>query len=58
LKLGVAEGNKFEENRKILLKALIKIKAKNPEFDLQQIYNMNPSMFTKERLLERLYEKN
>ena len=47
-----------EEDKKPLLKALIKIKAKNHEFDLKQIYNMNSSMFTKERLLESLYEKN
>jgi len=39
-----------------LLKALIKIKAKNPEFDLEQIYNMNKPMFTKEKLLEKLFE--
>jgi len=45
-----------KENEKPLLKALIKIKVKNREFDLEQIYNMNKSMFIKEKLLERLYE--
>ncbi|MCJ7430051.1 hypothetical protein MUO83_02390 [Candidatus Bathyarchaeota archaeon] len=45
-----------EDNNKPLLKALIKTKAKNREFGLEQIYNMNPSMFTREKLLERLYE--
>jgi hypothetical protein len=45
-----------EDNKKPLLKALIKTKAKNREFDLEQIYSMNPSMFTREKLLERLYE--
>jgi len=45
-----------EEDKKPLLKALIKIKAENHEFDLKQIYSMNPSMFTREKLLERLYE--
>lgn len=45
-----------EGNRKPLLKELIKMKVKNPEFDLEQIYNMNKSMFKKEKLLERLYE--
>lgn len=39
-----------------LLKALIKMKAQNREFDLEQIYDMNPSMFTSEKLLERLYD--
>lgn len=45
--------------QKPLLKALIKMRIKNPEFDLEQIYNMNKvnkDMFTKEKLLERLYE--
>jgi len=45
-----------KKDEKPLLKALIKIKAKNLEFDLEQIYNQNKSMFTKEKLLERLYE--
>jgi hypothetical protein len=45
-----------KKNEKPLLKALIKIKAKNPEFDLEQIYNMNKPMFTKEKLLEKLFE--
>ncbi len=45
-----------EEDKKPLLKALIKIKIKNHEFDLKQIYGMNPSMFTREKLLEKLYE--
>lgn len=45
-----------EENQKPLLKALIKIKAKHTEFDLEQIYSMNTSMFIKEKLLEKLYD--
>jgi hypothetical protein len=45
-----------EDSKKPLLKALIKTKAKNREFGLEQIYSMNPSMFTREKLLERLYE--
>jgi hypothetical protein len=48
----------FNEDEKPLLKALIKIKSENEEFDLERIYNMNSSMFTKEKLLERLYERN
>ena len=31
-------------------------KGKNIEFDLEQIYNMNETMFTKEKLLEKLYD--
>jgi len=46
----------IEEDKKPLLKALIKMKAKHPKFDLEQIYNLNKSMFIKEKLLERLYE--
>jgi uncharacterized protein YajQ (UPF0234 family) len=56
VKLCSDEGKKLEENEKPLLKALIKTKVKHREFDLEQIYNMNPSMFTREKLLEILYE--
>ncbi|MGB8779783.1 MAG: hypothetical protein WCD81_03940 [Candidatus Bathyarchaeia archaeon] len=45
-----------EEDKKPLLKALIKIKSKNNEFCLEQIYNMDKGMFTKEELIKRLYE--
>jgi hypothetical protein len=47
-----------EKSNKPLLKALVEMKAKNARFDfkLEQIFNMNPSMFTKEKLLERLYD--
>jgi hypothetical protein len=45
-----------EKDEKPLLKALIKMKAKNPEFDLEHIYTMRKDMFTKEKLLEKLYE--
>ena len=44
------------ENQKPLLKALIKMKAKNSKTKLEQIYNLNEPMFRKEKLLERLYE--
>lgn len=49
-------GKNVEENQKPLLKALIKMKVKNPKFDLDQIYNLDNSMFSNEKLLERLYE--
>ena len=42
--------------KKPLLKSLIRMKAKNTKFDLEQIYNMNKEMFTKKKLLEKLYE--
>lgn len=48
--------NGIEENKKPLLKALIIMKAKNEEYNLERIYKMNESMFTKEKLLEKLYE--
>ena len=44
------------ENNKPLLKALIKMKTKENKISLRQIYNMNKDMFTKEKLLETLYE--
>lgn len=40
-----------ENKNKPFLKSLIKMKAKNTKFDLEQIYNMNRGMFTKEKLL-------
>jgi len=48
--------NCVEQNEKTLLKALIKMKVKNPKIDLEEIYKMNKSLFSKEKLLERLYE--
>jgi len=55
----VAISKNEEESNKPLLKALVEMKAKNERFDfkLEQIFNMNPYMFTKEKLLERLYEQ-
>jgi hypothetical protein len=56
----ICETEKFEhqrlENDKPLLKVLIKIRAKNTEFDLKQIYEFNKDMFTPEKLMERLCE--
>ena len=45
-----------KENEKPLLKALIKMKAKNREFDLEEIYKQNPLMFEEKKILERLYK--
>jgi hypothetical protein len=39
-----------------LLKSLIKMKSKQKDISLEQIYNEHPEMFTKEKLLEKLYE--
>jgi hypothetical protein len=46
----------LKENDPFFLKALIRMKAKNREIHLEQIYNANKDMFTEKRLLERLYE--
>jgi len=60
--VGFAEKEKpnhqrLENNKRFLfLKALIKIKAKNPKFDLEKIYEFNKDMFTPEKLMERLCE--
>jgi hypothetical protein len=45
------------DDEKIIVKALIKVRTKNPKYRLGQIYRLYPEMFTKEKLLERLYEK-
>jgi hypothetical protein len=45
-----------ETEKKPLLKSLIKLKVKNLKFELEPIYEMHKDMFTKEKLLERLYE--
>jgi hypothetical protein len=47
---------KFKDKEKPIIKALIKIRSTNEEFNLEQIYNMHSKMFTKEKLLEKLYE--
>jgi hypothetical protein len=45
----------FSEDEKPFLKALIKLRSRNPEMDLERIYNLHPEMFTQEKLLEKLY---
>ena len=47
----------FTEAEKPFLKALIKLRSRNPETDLEQIYKIYPDMFTNEKLLERLYHE-
>lgn len=39
-----------------LLKALIIIKEKNPDFTLKQLYSLHPDLFKRERLIEKLIE--
>jgi ABC-type multidrug transport system fused ATPase/permease subunit len=51
-----AEKFKVSEEEKPILKALIKMKFENMEFTLAEICKITPEMFTKEKLLERLYE--
>jgi len=50
--------NKFKpnENEKPILKALIKMKSKHPKFALSEIHKISPEVFTKGKLLEKLYE--
>ena len=43
-------------NNEPLLKSLLIMKTKQPEVNLEQIYSMNKDLFTKEKLLERLYQ--
>ena len=45
-----------KDDKNLLLKALIKLKYRNQEFNLEQAFNLNPDMFTIERLIEKLYE--
>jgi hypothetical protein len=48
---------KKDEEKRLLLKALLKIKAMNPNSKLGIVKKMHKDMFTKEMLLERLYEQ-
>lgn len=47
----------FTADEKPLLYSLVRLRSRNPKADLQQIYNMHPKMFTKERLLEKMYDE-
>jgi len=47
----------FTENQELILKALIKIRAKHPKFALKDVYDKNKALFTKEKLMEILYWK-
>jgi hypothetical protein len=46
----------FTENQKLILKALIKIRSKHEKFALKDVYGNNKEMFTKEKLIEKLYD--
>lgn len=46
----------IEEEKRLLLRALLKIKAITPHRKLGTVKKMHKEMFTKEKLLERLYE--
>lgn len=49
---------RFTSNEEILLKALIKIKAKNPKFELEELYKKDKenTLFVRKKLLEILCE--
>jgi hypothetical protein len=44
------------DDEKVIVKALIKVRTKNAKYSLGQIYKLYPDMFKKEKLLEKLYE--
>ena len=48
--------SEVEEGQRPLLKALIMMKCKQPDFSLKDIYDMNNSLFNEKRLLNKLYE--
>jgi hypothetical protein len=57
--LGIRQSKKdrpMDEDEKPILKALIKIRSKNTKFPLEQIINMHPTMFNKDKLTEKLYD--
>lgn len=47
-----------EEEKRLLLRALLKTKAMNPHSKLGIVKKMHKELFTKEKLLERLYEQS
>ena len=47
---------KQDETKRIILEALLKIKAKKPNYKLVSAMKINPEMFAKDKLLEKLYE--
>lgn len=47
--------SKFNEESKIIIKALIKLRSEHKEFSLTALYGMHSQMFIKEKLLEKLY---
>ena len=47
---------KREEEKRLLLEALLKMKALNRTYKLATVKGIHPEMFTKEKLLEKLYE--
>jgi len=47
---------KKEEEKRLLLNALLKMKATNQNYKLETAKKLNEDLFTKEKLLEKLYE--
>ena len=46
----------FTEAEKPFLDALIRMRSRNPKINLELIYQLNPKIFEKEKLLENLYK--
>jgi hypothetical protein len=47
---------KEDEKKRLVLEALLKTKAENPKYKLGTAKEIHPELFTKEKLLEKLYE--
>jgi hypothetical protein len=47
---------KEDQKKRIILEALLKMKAENPRYKLGTAKEIHPEFFSKEKLLEKLYE--
>jgi hypothetical protein len=47
---------KKDDKKRMIFEALLKIKAENPTYKLTTSKEIHPEMFTKEKLLEKLYQ--
>lgn len=45
-----------EIEKRLLLKGLLRLKTENPEFKLEYIKRIHSTLFTKEKLIETLYD--
>lgn len=52
----VLKRRRANENEKLILKALIKIRSRHKDFALMEVYEKNKDMFTEKKLMEELYD--